>query len=243
MGNAFWTALPAAVEELDADRDVRVIVLRAEGRHFSAGLDLTEASTLFDDGDSSPAERNMRLFAHIKELQHSFQSLDRCATPTVAAIHGACIGGGVDLVAACDVRLCSADATFSIRETKIAIVADLGSLQRLPTLVPRSVLMELALTGRDFDAIEALQWGFVSKVCESSEALASHAERIAFDIAANSPLVTHGVRRLLREHYDRELERGLDQVALWNAAFLRSDDLREAMSAFSERRSPDYHGK
>ncbi|MGC8480060.1 MAG: enoyl-CoA hydratase-related protein, partial [Acidimicrobiales bacterium] len=197
MGKAFWTELPAAVAELDADPEVRVIVMRAEGRHFSAGLDLTEANALFDDG-RSPAERNMRLFTHIKELQRSFQSLDRCSTPTVAAIHGACIGGGVDLVAACDIRICSADASFSIRETKIAIVADLGSLQRLPSLIPRSALMELALTGRDFDAMEALQWGFVSKVCESHDMLVSHAEKVAEEIASNSPLVTLGVRRLLR---------------------------------------------
>lgn len=242
LGKSFWKELPEAVKTLELTREVRVIVLRARGPHFSSGLDLSEIDLNEPAGDDSPAERNMRLYRHVKQLQSAITTLASCSKATIAAIHGYCLGGGVDLIAACDIRLCSLDAVFSIRETKIAIVADVGSLQRLPHIIPKGVLYELALTGRDFFSSEALNWGLVTHVEDTVEALVSKTSQVAQEIAHNSPLAVEGTKEILSGIYrSREAEQ-LDRVALWNAAFLRSNDLREALSAYRQKRSPTFQG-
>lgn len=244
MGPAFWADLPLAMTELDDDADVRVVVLAARGRHFTSGLDLAAmAGEVMGTGEpSSPAARAAHFLRSVQRLQRSITSVERCPKPVVAAVQGACIGGGVDLITACDIRLCSADATFSVRETRLAMVADVGTLQRLPRIVGRGHAAELALTGRDIGAERAKEIGLVNDVLADVDALHAAAAALAAEIAANSPLAVQGTKHVLRACEDRTIDEGLDYVGVWNAAFLASDDLTEAMTAFFEKRPPRFRG-
>lgn len=248
MGPAFWNDLPLAMADLEADPDVRAVVLAGRGRHFTAGLDLAAmAGDVMggggEGGPPSPAARATRFLATVTRLQRSITSVERCSKPVVAAVQGACIGGGVDLVTACDIRLCSADASFSVRETRLAMVADVGTLQRLPRIVGRGHAAELALTGRDIDATRAKEIGLVNDVLPDADALHAAAHALAGDIAANSPLAVQGTKHVLQVCEDRTVDQGLDYVAVWNAAFLVSDDLTEAITAFFEKRPPAFTGR
>ena len=244
MGPALWADLPLAMAELDEDPAVRAVVLAARGPHFTAGLDLaTMIGDIAGGEELSPAERATRFLATVTRLQRSITSVERCSKPVVAAIHGACIGGGVDLVTACDIRLCSTDARFSVRETRLAMVADVGTLQRLPRIVGRGHAAELALTGRDVGAARAREIGLVNDVLADAAALHAAAAALAAEIAANSPLAVQGTKHVLRACEDRTVDEGLDYVAVWNAAFLVSEDLTEAMTAFFEKRPPVFTGR
>jgi enoyl-CoA hydratase len=245
MGPAFWNELPRAMADLEADDAVRAIVVAGRGPHFTTGLDLgAMGGSLAGGADgASEAVKRRRLLAEIERLQRSISAVADCPKPVVAAIHGYCIGGGVDLVTACDVRLAAADAIFSIRETRIAIVADVGTLQRLPGIVGRGVAAELALTGDDFDATRAHAIGLVNGVHADAGAVVTAAQALAERIARNSPLVVQGTKRVLRYCEGKSVQDGLAFVATWNAAFLQSDDLKEAMTAFFEKRAPHFTGR
>ncbi len=175
-------------------------------------------------------------------MQRSITAVAACPKPVIAAIHGYCIGGGVDLIAACDIRLASADAIFSVREAKVAIVADLGSLQRLPAIIGAGHLSELALTGKDIDADRAAAIGLVNHVYDGNESLMKEARALADEIGANSPLAVQGTKAVLAANDGRTVAEGLDYVATWNAGMLASDDLTEAMVAFMEKRPPNFTG-
>jgi enoyl-CoA hydratase len=189
------------------------------------------------------AKERTELLALIGRLQDAITAVERCRRPVIAAVHGWCIGGGVDLIAACDFRLCSADARFSVREVKVAIVADLGSLQRLPRIVGPGHARELAFTGDDVDADRALRIGLVNAVHPDREALLAAARGTAARIAANPPLVVQGIKRVMNFAADHSTADGLAYVAAWNAAFLQSKDLGEAFAAFGERRPPRFAGE
>jgi enoyl-CoA hydratase len=177
-------------------------------------------------------------------MQASVSAVAACRKPVVAAVHGYCIGGGVDLIAACDVRLAADDAVFSVRETKIAIVADLGSLQRLPRLVGAGHLAELALTGKDIDAERAKAIGLVNDVYPGGlDAVRKAAVDLAAEIAANSPLAVQGTKAVLAANDGRTVAEGLEYVAWWNSLYLHSADLTEAMTAFFEKRPPRFTGR
>jgi enoyl-CoA hydratase len=167
----------------------------------------------------------------------------RCTKPVIAAVHGYCIGGGVDLIAACDIRLASADAVFSVREAKIAIVADLGSLQRLPAIIGAGHLAELAFTGKDISAERAKEIGLVNDVAADAEGVQKAAHMLAAEIAANSPIAVQGTKAVLAANEGRTVAEGLDYVATWNAGMLASDDLTEAVTAFMEKRPPKFTGR
>ncbi|HEV3328232.1 MAG TPA: enoyl-CoA hydratase-related protein, partial [Acidimicrobiales bacterium] len=219
----------------------------AAGPHFSVGLDLTSFGSIgtTTKGDrSSAAVANRELFESVLRMQASVTSVAACRKPVIAAVHGYCIGGGVDLIAACDVRLCADDAVFSVRETKIAIVADLGSLQRLPRLIGAGHVAELALTGKDIDAERARQIGLVNDVYPGgAEGVRKAAGALAAEIAANSPLAVQGTKAVLAANDGRTVAEGLEYVAWWNSLYLRSDDLTEAMAAFFEKRPPRFTGR
>lgn len=176
-------------------------------------------------------------------LQDSISAVARCAKPVVAAVHGYCIGGGVDLIAACDIRLASADAVFSVREAKMAIVADLGSLQRLPAIISAGHLAELAFTAKDISAERAKEIGLVNDVAADAEGVLKAARSLASEIAANSPLAVQGTKAVLAANEGRTVAEGLDYVATWNAGMLASDDLVEAVTAFMEKRPPKFTGR
>jgi enoyl-CoA hydratase len=179
----------------------------------------------------------------VHRLQDSVTAVANCPKPVIAAVHGYCIGGGVDLIAACDIRLASADAIFSVREAKVAIVADLGSLQRLPAIINAGHLAELAFTGKDITAERAKEIGLVNDVATDAEGVLKAAHTLAAEIAANSPIAVQGTKAVLAANEGRTVADGLDYVATWNAGMLASDDLVEAMTAFMEKRTPKFTGR
>lgn len=245
MGPAFWSECAAVFQDLDVDEAVRVVVLRGSGKVFSYGIDLMamsgELGPLLVSG-AGPVER-ARLLDVITRMQQAPHAIFLCRKPVIAAVHGWCIGGGLDVAAACDLRLCSAGARFSLREVKVAMVADVGSLQRLPHIIGEGITRELALSGKDIDAARALQIGLVSEVCVDDDALFVRAHAAAKEIAANPPLVVQGIKRVMNARIAKEIEEGLRAVAVWNSSFLGSEDLTEAMVAFAEKRPPNFAGR
>ncbi len=199
-------------------------------------MELQDLLTGGDTGDPTQA------LATIERLQKATSSLATCRKPVIAAVNGHCIGGGLDLASYADLRLCSADAVFSLRETKLAMIADLGSLQRLPSIISHGHLAELAFTGRDISAVTAHEIGLVNYVCRDKVELMNRAVSLALEIAANSPTATQGVKEVLRSLYDQEIAKQLKLVAELSLPQLGSHDLSEAVTAFVEKRPPKFTG-
>ncbi|HET6500911.1 MAG TPA: crotonase/enoyl-CoA hydratase family protein [Amycolatopsis sp.] len=245
MGPDFWRELPIVFGTLDADPEVRAVVLTGGGRNFSYGLDLPAmlpgwAPMLAGDALAKP---RTALLTDIRRLQQSVNSVAATRKPVIAAVSGWCVGGGVDLISAADIRVATADATFSVREAKVAIVADLGSLQRLGGIIGEGHLRELALTGKDIDAARAEKIGLVNDVYPDQPAMLAAARALAEEIAANPPLVVQGVKEVLSAGTEQRVADGLRYVSAWNAAFLPSKDLAEAVQAFADRRTPEFRGE
>ena len=249
LHRALWASIPAAVAALDADPDVRVIVLAGRGKAFCAGIDLIDhapsmagGGSLSGRGDSAVGKR-LALLDDVRRYQDTCSSFANTNKPVIAAVHGACIGAGMDLITACDIRVASADAKFSVRETRIAMVADVGTLQRLPRVIGDGAAREMIFTGRDIDAARALAIGLLNEVLPDAATLHARAQEIAQEIAANSPLAVQGSKQVLSHVRRRDVAAELDYVALWNTAFLHSEDLAEAMNAFIQRRKPEFKGR
>lgn len=244
MDARFFAELAATMTALEEDDGVRAIVFAGPGKHFSFGLDLGEAlgtfAPLFGRTDAGGRVGFLKM---IRLWQGFVDQVANSSKPTVAAITGWCVGGGVDLAAACDVRVASADAMFSVREAKMAIVADLGSLQRLVGIIGDGHLRELALTGDDIDAARAERIGLVNTVYDDADATLAAAADLAGRMAANSPLVLRGVKDVLGAERAPRVEAGQRYVAVWNSAFLVSDDLKEALTSFAEKRPPEFTGQ
>ncbi len=244
-----WTDIPAAVAALAADDAVRVIVLAGRGKAFCSGIDLIDHGPALAGGGSlsgrgeSPVGKRRALLDDIRRYQHTASCFATTDKPVIAAIHGACLGAGMDLATACDIRIASACATFSVRETRVAMVADVGVLQRLPRIVGEGIARDLVLTARDIDAARAARIQLVSEVLPDPAALAVRARELAASIAALSPLAVQGAKHVMNAALRADEQRSLDYVALWNAAFLHSQDLEEAALAFAERRAPRFRGQ
>jgi enoyl-CoA hydratase len=241
MSEDMWADIPEAMAELDDEDDVRVIILAGRGESFTVGIDLDMLASIQPTGPS-PATGNRQLYNLIRRLQRTASCFADSPKPVIAAIHGYCLGAGTNLISACDVRLASADAVFSIRETKMGLVADIGALQRLPPIVGTGVTTEMALTGADYPARWASDHQLVNRVFDDRDSLMEAARALAAEIASNSPLVTLGVKRVIQANDGRTVDQALDYVAQWNSSFLISNDLMEAMNAFIEKRNPDYTG-
>ncbi len=244
MGADLWRELPLTMDSLGDDPAVRAIIIAARGDHFTVGLDLKEfgAALMSGFGSDHGVAGRLQTRAQVKIMQHTMTSIARCPKPVIAAVHGYCIGAGVDLITACDIRLASTDAVFSVRETRMGMVADVGTLQRLPRILNPGYVAELAFTGRDVGASEALEMGLVSRVYDDSGALFDAATELAESIAANSPLAVQGSKAVLAATGHMSVDEALDYVAVWNAAFLHSNDLQEAVQAFLEKRPPAFDG-
>jgi len=240
MGTTFYKELSEHMDKFDQDPTVRVVVIKAEGKSFTAGTDLREAASLLS-GEAADQREATRM--NILALQEGLTKIEKCRKPVIAAIHSHCVGGGVDLISACDIRLAAKDAVFSIRETRMGIIADLGSLQRLPYIIGHGWFRELALTGRDFTAAEALQMGLITRVCEDRQALYAEAKTLASRIAECPPLTVQGTKDVILHSRDHGVESGLNYVAQKNTAALPSEDVVEAMTAFMEKRKPVFKGK
>jgi enoyl-CoA hydratase len=246
LSMAAWQDLPGVMEALGARDDVRVVIIAGRGRAFTAGIDLIEMGPLISAASGaadSPVGARRAFLAELKKLQGTFSSIADCPKPVIAAVHGYCIGGGVDLITACDIRLAAADAVFSVRETKLAMVADVGTMQRLPRIINPGRVAELVFTGKDFGAEEAAEMGLVGHIYADRDDLFKHAREMAEEIAANSPLAVQGAKAILRANDGRTVEEALDYMALWNTAFLHSNDFAEAIHAYIEKREPEFGGE
>jgi enoyl-CoA hydratase len=236
-----WSELPETARKIAGDSEVRVIIVSGRGPCLTVGIDLQMLATLAPVGESEAARRQA-LMMKIKELQRTFTALTECPQPVIAAIHGYCLGAGIDLITACDIRWASADATFSVRETRMGLVADVGTMQRLPRIISPGDVAELIYTGADITAERALEMRLVTRVLPDQPMLWAEVQTLAESIAANSPLVVQGAKRVLQAGEGRTIDQALDYMAVWNAAFLLSDDLGEAMSAHLEKRKPTFKG-
>lgn len=241
LSEDMWADIPAAMSDLDDDDDVRVIILGGRGAAFTVGIDVNMLAGLRPD-TSSVAMTNKQVYRDVKRLQKTVSSFADTAKPVIAAIHGYCLGAGANIISACDIRLGSEDALISIRETKMGLVADVGALQRLPAIVGVGTTAEMAMTGNDYTADWCRRRGLLSDVYPDRESLHEGAQDMARAIAVNSPLVTQGIKRILQANVGQTMEQALDYMAQWNASFLLSNDLNEAMAAFIEKREPDYTG-
>lgn len=242
LTGASFRELPAALAALQADAATRAVVLRGAGASFCAGADvaaLADTQALVAGGDAGRGRQ--RLEAHIRSWQAAFTALESLTIPVVAAVHGACVGAGLDMVAAADVRLASSDARFCVKEVDLAIAADLGALQRLPSLVGHGVAAEWALTARAVGADEARSRGLVAHVLPDKAALFAAADALAASLAAKSPLAVAGTKRVLLQGRDAgSVAAGLEFVAAWNAALLPGDDLRVALAAAAKGATPRF---
>ncbi len=242
LGPDFWSECPRVFHALDRDANVRAVVVRGAGEHFTFGIDLKAMAGTFGSALAGDVRSRATLLEHVGEMQRACDAVESCKKPVIAAVAGWCIGGGVDLISACDVRIAAANAKFSVRETKMAMVADMGSLQRLPRIIGQGHARELALTGRDFDAARACRIGLVNDVYPNEGELLDAARSMAREIADNPPNAVQGAKQVLNYCADKSIADGERFVAVWNAAFLASNDLMEAMSAFAAKRPPKFTG-
>ena len=241
MNLPMWHEIRRAFTWVDETAEARVAVLQGEGKHFCSGIDLKMMMGLLpqikDDCDGRTREKLRRL---ILDLQDTLTSVERFRKPVLAAVHGACVGGGVDLISCTDMRYASSDATFSIKEIDIGMTADVGTLQRLPKLIPPGVVRELAFTWRKVAAAEARELGLVNRVFASCDELRRGVHDVAAEIAAKSPLSIRGIKEMLNYTRDHSVADGLNYIATWNAAMLLSSDLSAAMMASMSKEPPRF---
>ncbi|WPG36281.1 crotonase/enoyl-CoA hydratase family protein [Variovorax sp. EBFNA2] len=238
---AMWRELREAMEWLDATPQARVGILSAAGAHFSAGLDLGMLDEFkAQTADACDGRSREKTRGNILALQDTVTAIERCRKPVIAEIHAACVGGGIDIVTACDMRYCCEDAWFSVKEIDVGLVADVGTLQRLPRLVGEGMARELAYTARRFSGAEAARMRLVNCCHESHAELSAAVADIAAQLAAKSPLCLRGTKEMISYVRDRPVADGLNYIATWNAAMLYSEDLDEALRAARERRAPTF---
>jgi enoyl-CoA hydratase len=241
MTREFWRELPEIVRRLDAEGTARAIVLSSTGKHFSAGMDLAVfTSDSGVSGGSGRSEERGRQRAQLRQtamrLQDSFTVLERARVPVLAAIQGGCIGGAVDMVTACDLRYASADAFFCVQEINLGMTADVGTLQRLPKLIPEGVAREMAYRGNRLGAGRAYEIGLVNEVFDDHESLVAGVMEIAQEIAAKSPLAIWGSKEMLNYSRDHSVEDGLNYVATWQSGMFQPTDMMESFAARADKR-------
>lgn len=244
ISTALWQAIPEALEALAEDEEVGAIILAGRGKSFCVGLDLWEFGAGSHIGEApSQAVANLRQLDFTTRFQKAISALAESPLPVIAVVHGHCLGGGIDLITACDVRIAAEDANFSIRETRIGIVADVGTLQRLPKVLNAGHVAELAYTGKDIGAARAEKIGLVNDVYADFDAAYAAAHDMANEIAANSPLAVRGTKFILQQGENLTNEQSLLLNGLYTlATSLQSNDLREAMKAFMEKRPAKFTG-
>ncbi|HEX6947736.1 MAG TPA: enoyl-CoA hydratase-related protein [Acidimicrobiia bacterium] len=241
MSEDIWADFPAAVEQVERDGATRAVVIAGRGGAFTAGIDVTFLASLSPQAESQAAAART-IHETVLRLQGTFNRIAQSPLPFIAAVHGYCLGAGMSLITACDLRVASRDAVFSIRETKMGLAADVGVLQRLPSIVGDAVTAEMAFTGDDFDAEWAFRNGLVSSIHDDAEAAFAAARDLAERIAVNSPLVLEGVKRMIQANRGRTLAEALELMAVWNSGRLVSNDMAEALDAFFSKRPPRYTG-
>ena len=241
----FWQELPEIVDAISEEGSARAIVVSSTGRHFSAGMDLsvfTSDSGLLGGGDAPTEVGRQRALLRqtVRKLQDTFTALERARMPVLAAIQGGCIGGAVDMVTAADCRYATEDAFFCIQEINIGMTADVGTLQRLPKLIPEGVAREYAYTGRRMPAARAREVGLVNEVFETHDDLLSGVHEIAAEIATKSPLAVAGSKQVITYTRDHPVADSLEYIATWQAGMFQPGDMMESFGAKSDGRDPDF---
>ena len=245
MTRDFWVELPEVLDEINRNSEIRAVILSSSGKHFCAGMDLNAFSNgvenIPDDKKPDHARVGEALYRVAKELQGYISTLEKIRAPVIAAVQGGCVGGALDLITACDIRLASKEAFFCIQEINIGMAADVGTLQRLPRIIPDSKMREMAYTGRKMLADEAKESGLVSNVYESQEDMLKAANELAEDIATKSPVAIYGLKALMNYSRDHSIDDSLDFNALWSGAMLSQKDMAEAMTAQMEKRDAAFN--
>ncbi|NOZ85117.1 MAG: crotonase/enoyl-CoA hydratase family protein [Deltaproteobacteria bacterium] len=244
LGRAFWNESAGLFNELSDDKEIRAVVLAGKGRSFSSGLDLSEVAVMCPEAvqNNGGAAARMAVKSFIEKGQAATSAPEKCRKPVIAAVHGHCIGAGLDLAAACDIRVCTGDAVFSLREAMMGIIADVGVLQRLPRIVGQGWTRQMAFTGQDVDAGLALEMGLVNRVFKDKDEMMEQAIGLAKRIGQAAPLAVQGAKEVLNFSTGRPVEDGLAFVASRSAMVLPSEDLIEAFAAFLEKRKPAFSG-
>lgn len=238
----FWRELPEVIQEIDENPLVRVFIIAARGKSFSVGLDVLEFTEKFKSYlENNSGDDRKKFYELILKMQSGINAVYNSSKPSIAVVQKHCIGGGLDLISACDIRYAVDDASFSLREAKVAIVADMGSINRLPSIIGQGNTRELALTGKDINSAEAIRIGLVNKVFADHESAMSAAYTTAGEISANPGIVLSGIKEVMRFSEGKPLEAGLNYVCLWNSSFLASRDFSEAVQSFRERKKPKYN--
>nr|WP_267177735.1 crotonase/enoyl-CoA hydratase family protein [Sneathiella aquimaris] len=238
----FWQEMVDAFAEIEKTASARVVVISSTGKHFTAGLDLNAFGNIASDMQSAtdPARIREQMRNNVREMQESFTVIEKCRLPVLVAVQGGCIGGGVDLVSACDMRYCTEDAFFTIQEINIGMTADVGTLQRLPHLIPSGIVRELAYTGRRMMSAESKEVGLVNHVYKDADAMISGVLEIAETIASKSPLAVHGTKEMLNYTRDHSVDDALNYMSVWQSGMFFSNDLFEAAKANAEKRKPVF---
>ena len=238
----FWQDMVDVFAEIEMIAEARVVVIASTGKHFTAGLDLNAFSGLAADMQAKvdPARLREQMRNNVLEMQESFNAIENCRLPVIAAIQGGCIGGGVDLISACDMRYCSSDAFFCIQEINIGMTADVGTLQRLPHIIPSGIVRELAYTGRRMLAEEAKDCGLVNEVFDSADAMTAKVMSLAAVIASKSPLAIAGTKEMINYTRDHSVDNALNYMSVWQSGMFFSNDLFEAAAANMEKRTPVF---
>ena len=240
MNKAFWSELPSLIEKISDEASARVIVLSAQGKHFCAGMDLANFGQANEKPKAHLGMRKESGYRMTIDLQHTISCLEKSRIPVIAAIQGACVGGGVDLATATDFRFCTKDAFFCIQEINIGMAADVGTLQRLPRLIPEGIVRELAYTGRKFLSEEAMKFGLVNNIYASTEEMMEAVMNVAKEVASKGPLAITSTKEMLNFSRDHSIKDSLNYVALWNTAMSINHEMSVALKAKVEKKEPKF---
>ena len=246
MNPAFWKELPEIIKDIDYGSKARVIVLSSTGPHFTSGLDVSSFGAISNPADDDKDKKTRKLQAgtafydNVLHMQESFSCIEQCRIPVLVAIQGGCIGGGVDLVTACDIRYATEDAFLTIFETNIGMTADVGTFPRLVKLIPEGYVREMAYTGRRVSAQEAKSMGLINQVFADQVTMLEAVMEIARDIASKAPLAVYGCKRMINYARDHSTADSLDYIAIWNATHLKIEEIQEAMAANAEKRPGNF---
>ncbi len=240
MNAEFWKELPEIVRDIDDNAKARAIVISSTGPIFSAGIDLTMLASVDGDGDKNAPAYGAAFLSTVKRLQASFTALEECRIPVIAAIQGGCIGGGVDLVTACDIRLGTENSFITIYEVNVGMTADVGTFPRILNLMPEGVVRELAYTGRRMGADELIRHGFYNRTYQTQEALVAGALELAVEIASKPPLAVYGCKKMITYGRDHTTADALDYIGVWNMSMLIPSEMMEAMVSGKQKRAGNF---
>ncbi|KAJ7357768.1 Putative enoyl CoA hydratase [Desmophyllum pertusum] len=241
MNKTFWREMVECFRQIGDDSDCRAVVLTGAGKIFTAGLDLMDMGSDLMTSGKDPSRQAHKMRKLIQTLQESFLVIEKCPQPVIAAVHSGCVGGGIDMVCSCDIRLCSADAWFQVKEIDIGLAADLGTLQRFPKIIGNdSLARELCFTGRRFTAEEALKFGFVSRICSDRDSVVKDALELASQIAKKSPVAMSGIKHNLNFSRDHSVQEGMEYMITWNMAMLQTEDILKAVQAGMSKEDPVF---